>query len=273
MSCSIAKRSFERSILLDGASAGAAIGAIAVFGGCAALCEPGRMQAVAIASADSLYDDAEFVEAVVVLRKALELAPECPDIVWRLARCIYQTSQMADVSLKEKKHLVDEAYELIEKALEMDPDNYKIHSWYGILLQEKGTLEGTKAKIAVLMKVKESWKKAVELNARDSTSLHLLGRWCYGITEIDWFSRNIARALFGKLPDTNYEEALMYFMKSENIAPGKWKKNAAMIAFCQLRLGKKEEAKAWFEKALKVPIKTEEDRKTHAEVMKELKLN
>ena len=134
-------------------------------------------------------------------------------------------------SAEHTRH-TDDAMASAVAAKTTDPNHYKGHSWYGICLMEIGEIEGSKSKIGKLMDVKTAWTKSTELNPNDSTSYHLLGRWCFGIVGIDWFSRTIANALFGTLPDTSYEEAMQYFEKAEKIDPGFWLKNQSMIAQC-----------------------------------------
>ena len=96
---------------------------------------------------------------------------------------------------------------ILQAAVAANDDNFKCHSWFGIILNEVGDLEGSKKKISYLYIVKEHWVQAAELNPKDATSQHLLGRWCYGIVTISSVMYWAARALFGKLPDTSWEEA------------------------------------------------------------------
>ena len=67
-------------------------------------CREAESPSAAISRADALYADAKFSEAVNVLREAFEACGgESADIQWRLARCVYQTSQMAGVLSSERK--------------------------------------------------------------------------------------------------------------------------------------------------------------------------
>jgi hypothetical protein len=152
-----------------------------------------------------------------------------------------------------------------------DDNNFKCHSWFGIILNEVGDVEGTKKKITYLYVVKEHWLRAAELNPRDATSQHLLGRWCYGIVTISSVMYWAARALYGKLPDTSWDEAYQFFSAAEAIEPGFWKKNLLMLGVCAKALGRADEAKDHLLKALLVPTKTHEDRESHAEAKQLLK--
>lgn len=82
---------------------------------------------------------------------------------------------------------------------------------------------------------------------------------CIAITDLSWLERKAASVLFGTPPESSYDEALKFLLQCEDIAPGTWKKNTLLIA--QVYQKKKDWAKAkeWTEKALAVPIETEED--------------
>jgi tetratricopeptide (TPR) repeat protein len=94
---------------------------------------------------------------------------------------------------------------------------------------------------------------------------------CVAIADLSWIERNAATVLFGLPPESSYDEALNFLHKSEDLAPGTWKKNTFLIA--QVYYKKKDylKAKEWTEKALKVPVKTEEDETVHEEATALLK--
>ena len=50
------------------------------------------------------------------------------------------------------------------------------------------------------------------------------------MASLSWLEKKAAAALFATPPESSYEEALQYFMKSEELNPGTWKANMLMIA-------------------------------------------
>ena len=61
--------------------------------------------------------------------------------------------------------------------------------------------------------------------------LHYLnGRWCFEVAGLSWLEKKAAAALFATPPEATYEQALNYFMKSEELNPGTWKANMLMVA-------------------------------------------
>lgn len=180
-------------------------------------------------------------------------------VIWRLARAAYDVSNLKSTPAEEKKELTYYAKGVIQKAIDLTQDVARVHNWYGIILSSIGDYEGSKVSIANSYTIKGHWEKSVELDPTNATTYHLLGRWCISISDLSWLERKAAAVLFGSPPESSYDEALGFLMKSENLAPGSWKKNTLLIA--QVYYKKKDWAasKEWTEKALAVPVKTEED--------------
>ena len=68
-----------------------------------------------------------------------------PELLWRLARITYELSKKA--KSKEKQRLINEAYDTVQKALELDDSNFAAHKWMAIVLNARSTLLGTKEQI------------------------------------------------------------------------------------------------------------------------------
>ena len=149
--------------------------------------------------------------------------------MWRVARALYDVAQESSCPKDEAKLLTYASLQAAREALRLGPDNGKCHKWFGIALNATGDFEGTKASISNAYVIREHWEKAVELDPKDATSLHLLGRWAFALASLSWTSRKMASLIFGTPPAATFEEALAYFERSEAISPGGWKKNSCMV--------------------------------------------
>ena len=211
-------------------------------------------------ASDAFYADGDFEsEADALERNYSDAEKLTVEWIWRRARSKYQIASLKATPGKEKQALINEAYEMIQQASIKDDSVPGVLLWHGVILSEWSSLQGTKVKIAHLLDVKHLWERAVELHPSDASSLHFLGRWEHGITEIDWFSRNAANLIFGSLPPASYESALAYFMRAEEINPGFWKRNLVFIAQCEIKLGNAQKAKETLLRARQIHDKTEED--------------
>ncbi|XP_074645158.1 regulator of microtubule dynamics protein 1-like [Tubulanus polymorphus] len=228
----------------------------------------GEKEQKIIDNADQLYHDNENSKLYEFLLEHKD--SKNVEIVWRLSRATYDKGQEAE-DLNEKKRLHYEAYEYIQKALELDDKCFAVHKWMGILLDVVGEHEGTRKRIENSFLVKKHFQKAVELNPTDATSVYSLGYWHFLFADMAWYERKIAAIVFTSPPTSTYKEALEYFEKAEEIDPNFYSMNLLMIGKCYLRLKNKERAKEFFIKAKNYPVQSLDDKKAHQEAVDLLK--
>uniref|UniRef100_A0A8D0K0E7 Regulator of microtubule dynamics protein 1 n=1 Tax=Sus scrofa TaxID=9823 RepID=A0A8D0K0E7_PIG len=183
--------------------------------------------------ADYLYESGETAKLYQLLTQYKE--SEDAELLWRLARASRDIAQLSGTSEEEKKLLVYEALEYAKRALEKNESSFAAH------------------------------KKAIELNPKDATSIHLMGIWCYTFAEMPWYQRRIAKMLFAAPPSSTYEEALGYFHRAEQVDPNFYSKNLLLLGKTYLKLHNKKLAAFWLTKAKDYPAHTEEDKQVQTE--------
>ncbi|XP_035928555.1 regulator of microtubule dynamics protein 1 isoform X3 [Halichoerus grypus] len=183
--------------------------------------------------ADYLYESGETEKLYQLLTQYKE--SEDAELLWRLARASRDIAQLSGTSEEEKKLLVYEALEYAKRALEKNESSFAAH------------------------------KKAIELNPKDATSIHLMGIWCYTFAEMPWYQRRIAKMLFATPPSSTYEEALGYFHRAEQVDPNFYSKNLLLLGKTYLKLHNKKLAAFWLMKAKDYPAHTEEDKQIQTE--------
>ncbi|GAB5584083.1 regulator of microtubule dynamics protein 1 isoform X1 [Prionailurus iriomotensis] len=213
--------------------------------------------------ADYLYESGETEKLYQLLTQYKE--SEDAELLWRLARASRDIAQLSGTSEEEKKLLVYEALEYAKRALEKNERSFAAHKWYAICISDVGDYEGIKAKIANAYIIKEHFEKAIELNPKDATSIHLMGIWCYTFAEMPWYQRRIAKMLFATPPSSTYAEALGYFHRAEQVDPNFYSKNLLLLGKTYLKLHNKKLAAFWLMKAKDYPAHTEEDKQIQTE--------
>jgi tetratricopeptide (TPR) repeat protein len=99
--------------------------------------------------------------------------------------------------------------------------------------------------------------KAMELNPKDPMVYFILGMWCFKVASIDFISRNMAKMIFSAPPESSFEEALGYFLKSEELDATI--RNRVAIANTYKALKDNANAKIFYNKALELtPVSVEE---------------
>ncbi|XP_049710404.1 regulator of microtubule dynamics protein 1 isoform X2 [Elephas maximus indicus] len=213
--------------------------------------------------ADYLYESGDTEKLYQLLTSYKE--SEDAELLWRLARASRDIAQLSRTSEEEKKRLVYEALEYAKRALEKNESSFAAHKWYAICISDVGDYEGFKVKIANAYIIKEHFEKAIELNPKDATSIHLMGIWCYTFAEMPWYQRKIAKMLFATPPSSTYEEALSYFHRAEQVDPNFYSKNLLLLGKTYLKIQNKKLAAFWLLKARDYPAHTEEDKQIQTE--------
>ncbi|KAM4689592.1 regulator of microtubule dynamics protein 1 isoform 2-T2 [Discoglossus pictus] len=219
--------------------------------------------------ADYLYgsgETAKLYELLIQYNKS-----EDDELLWRLARATRDLAQLSTTKPDEKKRLVYESFDYAKNALAKNESNSAAHKWYGICLSDVGDYEGMKVKIGNAYKIREHFQRAVELNPKDATALHLIGVWCYSFADLPWYQAKIASALFATPPSSSFEEALIYFHMAEEVDPNFYSKNLVYLGKSYLKLNLKEEAIVWLTKAKQYPARSEEDQQVNKEAVTILK--
>ncbi|XP_053100896.1 regulator of microtubule dynamics protein 1 [Hemicordylus capensis] len=215
--------------------------------------------------ADYLYGSGETEKLYQLLNQHKN--SENAELLWRLARALRDVAQLSHTSAEKKKELTYEALDYAKKALEKDPSIFAVHKWYAICISDVGDYEGIKTKIANAYVIKEHFQKAIELNPKDATSLHLMGIWCFTFAEMPWYQSKIAAVLFSTPPSSTYEEALRYFQKAEDVEPNFYSKNLLFLGKAYMKLNNRKLALLWLTKAKERLAHTEDDKQVQKEAV------
>jgi len=217
---------------------------------------------------DQLYDDYKIEECRQKFNGFED--SQNADLLWRLARCIFEQYKIAGKN-DSCKELLYKSLELVKKALSITDTNSQVHKWYVIILDSVGELEGKKVRITNSYTCHEHLLKACELNPNDATTYHSLGTWSFLFADMNWITRKVASAIFASPPTSTYEEALKNFLKAEEVDPGFYTYNQVMIGNTYIKMGNNEAAIPWLKKAKDSPIKREDDKKAVKEATELLK--
>lgn len=179
-----------------------------------------------------------------------------PAFLGRLCKAQYLCSVLADQAGERdrKKELILVAVDTGAKALELDNDNSEVHKWYAIALGSRGEFSGVKEKILDGFEFKSHIDAAARLAPRDYVTHHLLGRFCYEVSQLSWIERKMASTLFANPPEASLPEAIDHFLTAESLKPDGWKENRLFIAKCHIGLGDYISAVTWLDKADAIPI-------------------
>ncbi|XP_069499148.1 regulator of microtubule dynamics protein 3-like isoform X2 [Ambystoma mexicanum] len=217
-----------------------------------------RMHITSIATQKEAFD--------ILLKYKLKFSSR-PEYCWRLLRAYSDMVQLSDE--KTQPEYIQQGKEEGDVAVSMFKNNPLCHQWYAIVCGYMVEIEDKENSEKDKQLVVDHINKAIELSPNDPVLYCLLGRWMYGrflylLSESGSVDNADENTLIHFI-----EEALKNLLKAKQLKPGHSKSNQFYIAKCLWILGRIEEAFNWLESALRMPIITEEDNKTHEE-LKEL---
>lgn len=235
-----------------------------------------RSSVVLALEGEELLEQADYLYSCAESEKLYQLLlqhkhRDDAEFLWRLARATRDMALLPNTAADTKKQLVFESYECAKRALEKDEKCFAAHKWFAICLSDTGDYLGIKVKLGNSYIIRDHLQRAIELNPKDATSMHILGYWCFAFAELPWYQRKVAAVIFATPPESTYEEALDYFLKAEAVDPNFYSKNLLMLGKTYLGLNDKEKAKLWLTKAKEYPPLTLEDKEVHKEAVDMLK--
>jgi len=206
--------------------------------------------------------------ALKLITDSLEEYNTNPSFLWRLCKAQYLNAVLAgqDGARDIKKDLIQEAVQSGERALDLDQRNSEAHKWYAISLGSRGEFQGVKEKILDGFEFKKHIDTAAELNPSDHITHHLLGRFCFEVSQLSWIERRMASTLFASPPTASLPEAITHFLQAEKLKPDGWKENRLFMAKCFIGEGDYTQAVIWLDKADSIPLASADDKESQKEI-------
>ena len=155
----------------------------------------------------------EFDKAQAPLEQLYNKYPENTDVLLRLSITHHYLSESALKKSLDKKNAL-KAFEYIEKAFNIEPDNPDILKWYVITLGKTVEEDTIRNQIEQSKNIKNIALKVIDLLPDDEFCYSIMGQWHYKLADLGRASRRIASILFSEPPKGSFEEAQYFFEKS-----------------------------------------------------------
>ena len=234
--------------------------------------------AVRAETADALMAKGDVYDKQLKAAEALEsylpaekLEPKNSDLLLRIAR--QYRHLMSDTSdKKEKLRLGHISLDYAQRAATLAPKDAEAQLSPAISYGKMLPYMASKEQVDASPKIKEAVDRTLQLNPKNDTAWHILGRWNRVLAEMNPLKRLLAGAIYGQLPVTTKEEAEKCLLKAIELNPNR------LIHYIELgriysAMGRKEEARKFIEKGRAMPNKEKDDPEMKAigeEVLKKL---
>ena len=208
--------------------------------------------------ADRLDDSDHFLEAIAILKEADKSDPQNVEILYRISRV--ESDLIDDLSEDaKKKPYALEAVAYAKRAIESAPQNSEAHLAAAIAHGVLTDFVDDRTKMEYSKLIKAETEKAIELDPRNDYAYLVRARWNFEMTQLNPILKGFAELLYGQMPPASQEKAIEDFQKAIALAP-----NKMIHHFCYgdalARLGRKEQAKAEYQKVLRLTATCKEER-------------
>jgi tetratricopeptide (TPR) repeat protein len=114
----------------------------------------------------------------------------------------------ADASPAARDSLLNRAYSTAMQSVRDQPSVAMERLWLANSAGRLAQTKGSREKLELSKIVKSQAEAAIQLDPNLAGAHMTLGAWHFYVADLSWIERNIAKMLYGKVPDASYAEAV-----------------------------------------------------------------
>jgi tetratricopeptide (TPR) repeat protein len=201
--------------------------------------------------------------ALACFRAAEKIEPENVGVLLRISKQF--SDLIAETSPEPAAHkIADQALEYALRAVELDPNNAKGRLNLAVSYGRLTDFVGNKTKLEYSKIIRDEALKSIELDPNDDFAWHVLGRWHFGVTNVNGVLKVMAGLVYGGMPKASNEEAAKFLKKAAEIAPQRIIHHAE-LARVYKAMGRADLAAKQWQTVLALPGVDREDEKEKKE--------
>jgi tetratricopeptide (TPR) repeat protein len=235
---------------------------LALLASLPAFAEDGRVVALLV-QGDTAEVGGDTRGALALFRQAEAIEPENVGVLLRISK------QYGDLIARTQpqeaaQKTAERALTYAQRAVALDPENAKARLSLAICYGRLTDFVGSKAKLEYSRVIKSEVSKSLELDPTDDFAWHVLGRWHFGVANVNGMLKAMARLIYGGLPPASNDEAARCLQKAIELAPQRLMHHAE-LARVHSAMGKKELALQDWQNVLGIRAADTEDVKYQQE--------
>ena len=173
-----------------------------------------------LAQGDAAVTNGDVTGALKYLAAADRQAGTNCGALCHLTKC-YCDLMHAERSGDRQKKLADLALADALRAERADPRSATAHLCVAVCYVKNFPWAPNATKVAWSKAIKTECETAIALDPRADVGYYLLGRWEFGVANMNFFIRDLARLIYGGLPAASNAEAVRDFKQAIALAPGR----------------------------------------------------
>jgi hypothetical protein len=125
----------------------------------------------------------------------------------------------ATSSTVAQKELAAKALDCAQRSVVLGPDNARAHLCLAVACVKNFPFVDTRTKVEFSRRIKTEAETAIRLDPKNDVSYYLLGRWHYGVANMNFLVRGLVEIVYGGLPPASNAAAEDNFQKAIQLAP------------------------------------------------------
>ncbi|MDZ7344917.1 MAG: tetratricopeptide repeat protein, partial [candidate division KSB1 bacterium] len=132
------------------------------------------------------------------------------EALWKLARAYIDVGLGSPKAQQMQYYFTGE--KIARRCASLYPDSAEGHFFLAVALGRVALDVGGKHKIQLAKEIKTEAEAALQINPAHDGAMHLIGRWHYELSNLNFVERTVAKIVFGGLPPgASYEQAASFF--------------------------------------------------------------
>jgi tetratricopeptide (TPR) repeat protein len=127
---------------------------------------------------DKLHQKCKYHDAYALIEPKSAEWKEDAEFLWRLGRALYNHTRETNAKDKAaEKETMRRAFGYIAESLKRNEASSEAHKWYGIVVDQIATYDGTKSRIERSYEAEKHFRRSLELDPQNAGALYSLGVW------------------------------------------------------------------------------------------------
>ncbi len=217
----------------------------------------------AIAAGEGACNRIDYPAAIIIYESALKEFPNEPQLLWRLSRTYVTLGEASKPEKKQESFLKAESY--ARACIQANERVAKGHTGLAAALGSFALISGNRTMVKFSHEIKRELLRAIELDTSDYVPHSILGSYYRELGNLNWVERQLARLLYGGLPEGGYEDAEAELKKAITLAPTALR-NHFELGLLYVQWERRVEAVAEFKLAVTLPVLQASDHERLAKI-------
>ncbi len=195
--------------------------------------------------------------ALIKFREAQKLKPTDLTV---LCKCSDLSGSIGnkEKSLKLRNKYFETSLSFAKIACNTYPKSDEANVSMSIALGRIALTKNGKDKIELVKDIKSYADNAIKLNPNNAIAWHVLGKWYYEISNLNFIEKNAVNLFFGKLPEASFQKSINAFEKAKILSKD-FMQNYLELARAYKKTGQNRLALSNLNDLIKLPAKTQND--------------